>query len=182
MSGYIPMRSGEVARTSLCPELHCRAVAQLQHRADARLITIILLFRRALVATIRVRLPLVHRLLWVNDRVQEALMRKQLLAGAMAVALATGMTTSAMAFDRGGAGGFGGYHDGSFAATHGSRFAGVRGFSGYRHGSGGQRFVGSHSGLGYGPSYGGAYYEGVAPFGRLVGRPATGGSTFFVGM
>jgi hypothetical protein len=146
------------------------------------LITITFPFHRALVATIRVRLPLVHQPIWVNDRVQEVLMRKQLLAAAMAVALATGMTTSAMAFDRGGAGGFGGYHDGGFAATHGSRFAGVRGFSGYRHGWGGQRFVGGHGGVGYGPSHGGAYYEGVAPFGRLVGRPATGGSTFFVGM
>jgi hypothetical protein len=141
------------------------------------LITIIFLFRCGLVATIRVRLPLVRQPIWVNDRVQEVPMRKQLLAGAMAVALATGMTTGvttgAMAFDR----------DGSFAATHGSRFAGVRGFSGYRHGwSSQQRFGGGHGGLGYGPSYGGSHYEGVAPFGRLVGRPATGGSTFFVGM
>jgi hypothetical protein len=99
----------------------------------------------------------------VNDRVQEVLMRKQLLAGAMAVALATGMTSGAMAFDRG---------------IHGGRFAGIRGFSEHRwhHGWSG------HGGLGYGPSYGGSHYEGVAPFGRLVGRPATGGSTFFVGM
>jgi hypothetical protein len=103
----------------------------------------------------------------VNNRVQEVLMRKQLLAGAMAVALATGMTSSAMAFDRDGAGGF-----------HSGRFAGIRGFSEHRwhHGWSG------HGGLGYGPSYGGSHYEGVAPFGRLVGRPATGGSTFFVGM
>jgi hypothetical protein len=115
----------------------------------------------------------------VNDRVQEVLMRKQLLAGAMAVALAAGMTTSAMAFDRGDAGG---YHGSSFVARNGSRFAGVRGFSGYRHGWSGQRFVGGHGGWGYGPSYDGSHYEGVAPFGRLVGRPATGGSTFFVGM
>jgi hypothetical protein len=119
----------------------------------------------------------------VNDRVQEVLMRKQLLAGAMAVALATGMTSSAKAFDRGGAGGFGGYHGGSFAATNGSRFAGVRGITGWRHGGwGSRRFVGGHGAMGYGPSYGGAYYEGVAPFGRLVGRPAPGGSTFFVGL
>jgi len=109
-------------------------------------------------------------------------MRKQLLAGAMVVALATGMTTSAMAFDRGGAGGFhgggfGGYHGGSFAARNGSRFAGVRGFSGYRHGWSGRRFVGDHGGRDYGPTY----YEGVAPFGRLVGPPVKGGSTFFVG-
>jgi hypothetical protein len=104
-------------------------------------------------------------------------MRKQLLAGAMALALATGMSTSAMAFDRGGASGF---HDDGFHRDgyHGSRFAGIRGFSEHRwhHGWSG------HSGLGYGPSYGGGYYEGVAPFGRLVGQPATGGSTFFVGM
>ena len=100
-------------------------------------------------------------------------MRKQLLAGAMVVGLATGMTTSAMAFDRGGAGGyhgggFGGYHGGSFAARNGSRFAGVRGFSGYRHGWSGRRFDGGHAGWGYGPSYDGSYYEGVAPFGRHV--------------
>lgn len=89
-------------------------------------------------------------------------MRKQLLAGAMAVALATGMTTSAMAFDRGG-GGFhgGGFHSGfagsrgSFAAMHGGNFAGVRGFSGYRHGAwGSRRFVGGgYGGYGYGPYY-----------------------------
>jgi hypothetical protein len=151
------------------------------------LITIIFLFRRAFLATTRARLPLVRQSILVNDRVQEVLMRKQLLAGAMVVALATGMTTSAMAFDRGGAGGFhgggfGGYHGGSFAARNGSRFAGVRGFSGYRHGWSGQRFIGGHGGWGYGPSYDGSYYEGVAPFGRLVGRPATGGLSFFVGL
>jgi len=114
-------------------------------------------------------LQLVHEPILVNDRVQEVLMTKQLLAGAMAVALAAGMTTSAMAFDRGG--------DGSVAARNGSRFAGVRGFSGYRHGWSGRRFVGDHGGRDYGPTY----YEGVAPFGRLVGPPVKGGSTFFVG-
>lgn len=111
-------------------------------------------------------------------------MRKTLLAGAMAAALATGMTTSATAFDRDRAdgfqdAGFGGYHDGSFAARNGGRFAGIRGFSGYRHRWSGQRF-GSHGDWGYGPGYG-SHYEGVAPFGRMVG-PVTGGSTFFVGM
>jgi hypothetical protein len=145
------------------------------------LITIILPFRRAFLATIRARLPLVHQPIWVNDRAQEVLMRKQFLAGAMALALATGMTTSAIAFDRGGAGGLqeGGFHRGGY---HGSRFAGVRGFSGYRHGRSGRRFVGGHGGWDYGPSYDGRYYEGVAPFGRLVGPAPTGGLTFFVGL
>jgi len=121
-------------------------------------------------------------------------MRKQLLAGAMAVALAAGMTTSAMAFDRGGAGGFhdGGFHRGGFhghsrdfhAGYSGFRgkYAGIRGGGlghGWHHGWSGR----DHGGRGYGPSYdGGSYYEGVAPFGRLVGRPPTGGSTFFVGL
>jgi len=91
-------------------------------------------------------------------------MRKQLLAGAVVVALATSLTTGAMAFDRGGAGGF---HGGGVHGSH--------------HGRSGRHFVGGHGGWGYGPSYKGSYYEGVAPFGRLVG-PATGGLTFFVGM
>jgi hypothetical protein len=67
-------------------------------------------------------------------------MRKQIFAGAMALALATGMTTSAMAFD----------HDGGF---HRGRFEGVRGFSGWRHGEwGSRRFV-----EGYGPLHDGNY-------------------------
>lgn len=122
-------------------------------------------------------------------------MRKQLLAGAAVVALATAMTTSAMAFDRGGAGGFhdgglhrGGFHGHSrdFHAGHSgfrSTYAGTRhaGFGrGWHHGWSGRRLVGGHGGSS--PSYDGSYYEGVAPFGRLVGRPATSGSTFFVGM
>jgi hypothetical protein len=97
-------------------------------------------------------------------------MRKQLLAGAMAVVLATGMTNSAMAFDRGDAGRF---HDGGFHR---------RGSSHDWHGGwSGRRFVGGQGGWGYSPSYNGAHYEGVAPFGRFVG-PATGGLSFFVGM
>ena len=98
-------------------------------------------------------------------------MRKRLLAGAMAVALATGMTNSAMAFDRGDAGRF---HDGGFhrAGFHGH---------GQHHGWSGRRFVGGQGGWSYDPGYNGAHYEGVAPFGRLVGRP-TGGLSFFVGM
>jgi hypothetical protein len=145
---------------------------------------IIYLFCCAFAATIRVRLPLVQQPILVNDRVQEVLMRKQLLAGAMVVALATGMTTSAMAFDRGGAGGFhdGGFHRGGFhrGGFHGhGRHAGIRGFGHGRHpGWSGPRVVGGHGGWDYGPSH----YEGVAPFGRLVGPPATGGSTFSVGL
>ena len=87
-------------------------------------------------------------------------MRKQLLAGAMAVALATTMTTNAMAFDHGGGfhGGGSGFHGGSFSSLHGgslngvsgsypimrgSTFAGVRGLSEYRanRGWGGQRIA-----------------------------------------
>jgi hypothetical protein len=89
----------------------------------------------------------------------------------MAVALATGMTNSAMAFDGGDAGRF---HDGGLHR---------RGFHGHgQHlGWSGRRFVGGQGGWGYSPSYNGAHYEGVAPFGRFAG-PATGGLTFFVGM
>ena len=99
-------------------------------------------------------------------------MRQQLLAGAMAVALATAMTTGAMAFERGGAAGFQdrGSHDGGFHR------GGLRGH-GRHHGWRGPRLVGGQGGWDYGPTY----YEGVAPFGRLVGPPAAGGSTFFVG-
>jgi hypothetical protein len=119
-------------------------------------------------------------------------MRKQLLAGAVVAALATCMTTSAMAFDRGGAGGFhcGGRHGHShgFHAGHSGfhgAYAGMRrgGFRhGWHYGWSDRRVVGGRGGWGYGPSYDGAYYEGVAPFGRMVGRPAAGGSTFFVGL
>jgi hypothetical protein len=100
-------------------------------------------------------------------------MKKQLLAGAMAVALATGMTTSAMAFRGGGGfhgGSFGGFHAGtvggfragsvggfrsSFAAMPANRFAGVRGFNtavrpglGWNRGWAGRRFVGGGWGWG----------------------------------
>ncbi|HLX17034.1 MAG TPA: hypothetical protein VKS24_17750 [Bradyrhizobium sp.] len=87
-------------------------------------------------------------------------MRKQLLAGTAVVALATGMTTSAMAFDPGGAGGV---HRGGFG-------------HGRHHGWSGRRIVGGNGGWDYGPTY----YEGIAPFGRLVGQPAPGGLSFFV--
>jgi hypothetical protein len=73
-------------------------------------------------------------------------MRKQLLAGVMALALATGMTTSAMAFHGAGSGVHG--------AMRGGTFAGVRGFSSFRHGAlGPRRFAGgrSYGGRGYGP-------------------------------
>lgn len=87
-------------------------------------------------------------------------MRKQILAGVMALALATGMTTSAMAFDHGG-GSFhgGGFHGGGFrggaihsgvGGFHTNRFAGIRSFGGGWHPGGwrGRRFVGG--GWGYG--------------------------------
>ena len=123
-------------------------------------------------------------------------MRKQLLVGMVIAALATGMTTSAMAFDRGGAGGFhnGGFHRGGhhghshglhagYSAFRGT-YAGIRRGRfghGWHHGWSDGRVVGGHGGWGYGPSYNGSYYEGIAPFGRMVG-PATGGPTFFVGL
>jgi hypothetical protein len=131
----------------------------------------------------------------VYDRVQEVLMRKQLLAGAVVVAFAAGMTTSAMAFDHGGADGFhdGGFHRGGFH-VHGRDFhagySGLRGAyarsrgggfgDGRHHGWSNRRYVGGQNGQGYRPSQG-TYYEGVAPFGRLVG-PAPAGMSFFVGL
>ena len=70
-------------------------------------------------------------------------MKRQLIAGVMALALAAGMTTSAMAFDHGG--------------FHSGRFEGVRGFSGWRHGDwGSRRFVG-----GYRPYHDSGYGAGV---------------------
>jgi hypothetical protein len=114
-----------------------------------------------------------------NDQVQEVIMTKQFLAGAMAIALATGLTSSAMAFGHGGSGGFhgGGFHGGAgFGGSHGggfrtglggfrgsyaalprSNFAGVRGFTSFRYGGwGGQRFVRGYGGWGYGGPY---YYD-----------------------
>lgn len=94
-------------------------------------------------------------------------MRRQFITGAMALALAGGMSTSAMAFGHGGGGmhgggmhggfshgGFGGVHAG-MAGVHGGafsgpRFAGVRGYSSWRHGGwGGRRVVGGYGGWGY---------------------------------
>ena len=75
-------------------------------------------------------------------------MKRRVIAGAMALALAAGMTTSAMAFDHGGSG------------FHSGRFEGVRGFSGWRHGDWGSR----HFVEGYGPLHGGNYgVEGPGP-------------------
>lgn len=59
-------------------------------------------------------------------------MKRLILAGAMALALATGITTSAMAFDS----------DGVHSRFHTSRFEGIRGYGSWRHGDwGSQRFV-----------------------------------------
>jgi len=76
-------------------------------------------------------------------------MRNQLLAGAIALALAAGITTSAMAFDRGGGFHGGGLHSGysSFRGSHGdmrgSNFSGIRGFASWRNGGwGASRFSG----------------------------------------
>jgi hypothetical protein len=113
-------------------------------------------------------------------------MRQHLLVGAMAVALATALATGAMASghgDRGDFHGGRGFHGGGFHAGH-SGFRGTyAGIRGGRPGQGrsGRRFVGS---------YGGSYYDGVAPFGHAVGLGACSpndygyrycGSTFTVG-
>jgi hypothetical protein len=85
-------------------------------------------------------------------------MRKQILAGATALVLATGMTTSAVAFDHGGRSSHAGRSHSGFG---GSRFAGVRGFSEWRQG---------------GRSYGGTYYHGhptdLGPLGFTFGSAA----------
>jgi hypothetical protein len=67
-------------------------------------------------------------------------MRKQILAGAMALALVAGVTSSAMAFDQSprssshaGRVRAGGMY--AVGARHSSRYEGVRGFEAWRHGS-----------------------------------------------
>lgn len=69
-------------------------------------------------------------------------MRKQILTGATALALAAGVTSGAMAFDQGtGSGSYlRGYHARGYGASHsyrsgrGSRFEGIRGYESWRHG------------------------------------------------
>jgi hypothetical protein len=103
-------------------------------------------------------------------------MRKQVLAGVTALALAAGTTTSAMAFSHGGghAGGWGGHVGAvhSFGGTHtfaGNRFAGVRGFNSFRHGGwGGRRFVGGWGYGGWGYPYD-AYAADVGIIGLGIG-------------
>lgn len=109
-------------------------------------------------------------------------MRQKILAGATVLALATGMTSSAMAFGRGGhAGSFGGHvgmggvHAGAihsgFAAN---RMAGVRGYSAMRHGGwGGRRFIGGYGGWGY-PYDAYAADVGVVGLGLGLAEAATG--------
>ena len=105
-------------------------------------------------------------------------MRKQILAGAMALALATGMTTSAMAFGHGGAS----FHGGRFqsGAIHGggfhtNRFDGIRSFGGARGG-----YVRGHSGggrYGYGRGYPDDAYAadvGLVGLGLGLAEAATG--------
>jgi hypothetical protein len=85
-------------------------------------------------------------------------MRKQLLAGAMAVAVAAMMTTSAMAYDHGRGSHGGGFHAGG-SGLRGSH-AGVRG----AHGRHGQRYVRGYSGQGdggRGPDFIGLGISGV---------------------
>ena len=82
-------------------------------------------------------------------------MRQKILAGTTALAMAIGMTTSATAFDRTkdgsrvGALRTGGH---SLRATHGSRFAGVRGHEAWRQGRwGGRRSIDSEGITDLGP-------------------------------
>jgi hypothetical protein len=100
-------------------------------------------------------------------------MKRQILAGAAALVLAFGVTTSAIAFDHSGVGHVGlrgGVH--SSGGIHSSRFAGVRGFDSWRHGGwGSRRFVGSHGEWGNGPYYRGGYYTDLGPLGFTWGGP-----------
>jgi hypothetical protein len=100
-------------------------------------------------------------------------MRWQILAGAAALVLASGMMSGAIASDHSGVG-----HVGlrgkvhSSGAMHSSRYAGVRGFESRHHGGwGGRRFVGSHGDWGNGPSYRGGYYTDLGPLGFTLGGP-----------
>jgi hypothetical protein len=86
-------------------------------------------------------------------------MRRQLLSTVMAFALAMGMTTGAMAFEQGGD-----LYDGGF---HSSRFEGVRGFSGWRHGD----WAGRRSVSGYRSPYD-SYGASLGPDTRHVVCPA----------
>ena len=89
-------------------------------------------------------------------------MRKQLLAGAAALALAMAMTTSAMAFSQSG--------------FHSDRFEGVRGFSGWRDGGwGSRRFIGGY-GSHHDEDYGGSAAKTFCPaYSRCgVGLGSTG--------
>jgi hypothetical protein len=56
-------------------------------------------------------------------------MRREILAGAIALALAAGMTTSAMAFDHRGAGGHHWRHSHSFVGGYGARPYGSGGYT-----------------------------------------------------
>jgi hypothetical protein len=78
------------------------------------------------------------------SRLQEFLMRKQFLAGVLALALATGMTTSAMASDQGGR---------SQAKMHAKRHAGARGISSAQTGVWYGRRVGGGAGYPYGDDF-----------------------------
>jgi hypothetical protein len=64
-------------------------------------------------------------------------MKRPILASAIALALAAGMTSSAMAYSHGG------FH----SRFHSGRFEGVRGYGAWRHGDwGSRRFVGGDYG------------------------------------
>ena len=73
------------------------------------------------------------------NNVEESSMKRKILAGTAALVMAIGMTTSATAFDRTTDGGrVGSLRTGaghSLRATHSSRYAGLRGYEAWRHGS-----------------------------------------------
>jgi hypothetical protein len=88
-------------------------------------------------------------------------MRKQLLAGAMAAALATTMTTGAMAYGHGHGSHSGGFHAGSSGLR--SNHAGIHG----AHGRHGWRYVRGYGGQGDGGH--GPYYVDPGPTGVRIG-------------
>ena len=75
-------------------------------------------------------------------------MKTKMLVSLVALALAAGVTTSAIAFEQ--AGGF-----------HSDRYAGVRGYSAWRHGDlSGRRISGGYNPGPHGYAYGSPHYEG----------------------
>lgn len=84
-------------------------------------------------------------------------MRSQIFAGTVGVVLAAITATSAIALERSGAGQSG---------LHTTRYAGVRGFSEWRHGGwNGHRTVAGRRGLRNSTYYGSGHYRSLGPLG-----------------